>query len=462
MHPSSLENMIRCYRDYIAPSFLERHDRIELLDIGGADVNGSYRRVFHDAKIHYVVADLAPAEGVDIVLDDPYHIPAPDGAYDLLVSGQTFEHCEYFWLLFQEMVRVLKDDGFIFLIAPSAGPIHRYPVDCYRFYPDSYAALARYAGCHLEACWLDERGPWNDLVGVFRKQPPAQSDRTVPGGASARGPLAIWAPADLADDASTPPGLPQEESIRGSEPYLTTLGRIHETFRPELYLEIGVRGGDSLRLATRQAIGVDPNMSPAAKNTAAALYHVTSDEFFDRHAREALDRPADLAFIDGLHLFEYALRDFMNVERRASPSGCIVIDDIFPNHPAQGSRFRRTRAWCGDVWRLLPCLAEQRPDLLLLPLDCSPTGLLLIAGLDPANRQLWQEYNPIVRRYLATDLSEVPAAILNRAGAVDPGATLVHDLLDGLRRLGEQGADAQKVRALCAEIRQRSRTRPSG
>jgi hypothetical protein len=465
VHPSSLENMIRCYRDYITPSFLDRRDRVALLDIGGADVNGSYRRVFREEKVHYVVADLAPAEGVDIVLDDPYHIPAADGAYDLVVSGQTFEHCEYFWLLFQEMVRVVKDDGFIFLIAPSSGPIHRYPVDCYRFYPDSYAALARYARCHLQECWLDERGPWNDLVGVFCKQPLQKDTRGASGAAAVPGPLAIWAPADLGDDVALGPA--GEETRRGSEPYLTTLKQIHEVLRPESYLEIGVRAGDSLRLAKGHAIGVDPAMSPAvketaAKETAAALYHTTSDEFFERHAQEALGRPVDFSFIDGLHLFEYVLRDFMNVERRASPCGCIVIDDIFPNHPAQSSRFRRTRAWCGDVWRLLPCLAEQRPDLLLLPLDCSPTGLLLIAGLDPANRQLWQEYNPIVRRYLSSDLTEVPAPILDRAGAVNPGASIVGDLLAGLRRLGEQGADAQQVRALCAEIRQRSRSRPSG
>ncbi len=64
----------------------------------------------------------------------------------------------------------------------------------------------------------------------------------------------------------------------------------------------------------------------------------------------------DLCFIDGMHLFEYALRDFMNVERCAAPGAIVVIDDIFPNHPAQGQRERRTRAWTGDVWRLVETL----------------------------------------------------------------------------------------------------------
>src|SRR5262249_50276956 len=158
-------------------------------------------------------------------------------------------------------------------------------------------------------------------------------------------------------------GVPEEEITSGAENYLATLARIHEAVQPELYLEIGVRAGDSLRLAPRAAIGVDPDMRLAGPvPTTAALYPMTSDEFFRRHAAETIGRPVDLALIDGLHLFEYAVRDFMNTECRASRCGLIVVDDIFPNHAVQGSRFRRTRVWAGDVWRLVLCLSEQRPD----------------------------------------------------------------------------------------------------
>lgn len=454
--------MAQCYGRFVTASFMEGRERVSVLDFGGANVNGSYRDIFVDPKIDYVAADLVTAEGVDIVLHDPYHIPVADGVFDLVISGQTLEHCEFFWRAFQEMVRVVKDDGFIFLIAPSSGPIHRYPVDCYRFFPDSYAALAKHAECRLLACWLDERGPWNDLVGVFGKHFPAadrlQQGVAARGGRPGKMPLAIGMPADPAD-GSIPPGLDEEEAISGGERYLCTLARVHETLRPELYLEIGVRQGDSLRLAQRSAIGIDPDMRLAGQAPAARLYHETSDEFFARHAGEALGQPIDLAFIDGLHLFEYALRDFMNLERRMSPAGLIVVDDIFPNHPAQGSRFRRTRVWCGDVWRLLLCLAEHRPDLCLLPLDCSPTGLLVIAGLDPANRVLWQDYNPIVRQHLSA-LSDPPAALVGRAGALTPEHPLLHELLDGLRQLRESGGDMRGVRAFCHEIGARFRYRP--
>jgi hypothetical protein len=269
--------------------------------------------------------------------------------------------------------------------------------------------------------------------------------------------LAIRAPADPTADPVSP-GTPEEEATSGAEHYLATLARVHETLEPELYLEIGVREGNSLRLARRAAIGVDPNMRPTGQGPRAwALYHETSDEFFERDAEKAIGRPIDLAFIDGLHLFEYALRDFMNLEQRASQYGLLVAHDIFPNHPAQGSRFRRTRNWAGDVWRLLVCLVKERPDLVLLPLDCAPTGLLFIAGLDPGNHTLWDNYNSIPRRYLADFRASPPPALMSRTGAFDPGDPLVWNLLEGLRRLRKEGADAGVVRSFFDRFRKQYR-----
>jgi len=84
-----------------------------------------------------------------------------------------FEHVEFFWLTWLQMVRVLKSNGFIFLIAPSRGPEHRHPVDCWRFYPDSYRALAKFGGLELMEVSTDlendAAGQWGDTVGVYRK-----------------------------------------------------------------------------------------------------------------------------------------------------------------------------------------------------------------------------------------------------------------------------------------------------
>lgn len=435
MHPTSLENMARCRDRYAGPGWLEALPAPAVLDLGAADVNGSYRALFRHPRLRYTGADLAPGPGVDVVLDDPYRLPFDDGSMDLVLSGQMLEHCEFFWRAFDEMVRVLRPGGRIFLIAPSAGPIHRYPVDCYRFHPDAFHALARHAGVHLVDVWHDERGPWKDVVGVFAREPLAAVRAPLPAGTAVQ-----HAPAEVNPDAP-------EEALRGARPYLDVLASLHEALAPRRYFEIGVRGGESLRLARCPALGVDPAPAlPAPPAEGHRVVPMTSDDFFAFESAEALATPPDFAFIDGLHLFEQVLRDFMNVERHAAPGTLVAIDDIYPNHPAQAERTRRTRAWTGDVWKLHALLAEQRPDLVLLPLDTWPTGLLLVAGLDPANRVLWDGYNPLVRRYAALDAP--PPAVLARTGALSPDDPRIAALAATLRAHRDAGAAA--VRAALA------------
>src|SRR3546814_4044367 len=92
----------------------------------------------------------------------------------LFRSSSCMEHSEFFWVLFLEMLRIVKPSGLIYLNVPSNGSFHRYPVDCWRFYPDSGSALAKW-GKHngypvalLESfIGRQDGGPWNDAVAVF-------------------------------------------------------------------------------------------------------------------------------------------------------------------------------------------------------------------------------------------------------------------------------------------------------
>jgi len=171
MHNSSYEHMA----DLVA-RYLPADGPLRVLDIGSYDVNGSYRPLFTRPNWHYSGVDLAPGPNVDMVLTSPYRLPVPSDNIDLIVSGQAFEHVEYFWLAWLEMTRVLKPGGWIFLIAPSRGPEHRCPVDCWRFYPDGYRALAKFAALDLTEVSTDWEphkdvgsAQWGDTVGVFRK-----------------------------------------------------------------------------------------------------------------------------------------------------------------------------------------------------------------------------------------------------------------------------------------------------
>lgn len=172
MHTSSYRHMEDLVARYLEP---KRGLPQEILDIGSYDVNGSYRPLFETAAWQYLGVDLSPGPNVDKVLESPYRLPFRSGSVDLVISGQAFEHIKYFWLSWVEMVRVLKPGGMLFLIAPSRGPEHRYPVDCWRFYPDGFQALADYAGLELVEVSTDwepspdaDSAAWGDTVGVFR------------------------------------------------------------------------------------------------------------------------------------------------------------------------------------------------------------------------------------------------------------------------------------------------------
>lgn len=162
----------------LVSTHLDRERALQAIDIGSYDVNGSYRTLFDSPHWRYTGVDLEAGPGVDVVLSSPYRFPFASRSVDVIVSGQAFEHIEYFWATWLEMMRVLKPGGLVFLIAPSRGPEHRYPQDCWRFYPDGYRALAKFGRCELVEVHTDWEphadpgsAPWGDTVGVFRARP---------------------------------------------------------------------------------------------------------------------------------------------------------------------------------------------------------------------------------------------------------------------------------------------------
>lgn len=188
--------------------------------------------------------------------------------------------------------------------------------------------------------------------------------------------------------------------------YLDVLTIIHCIFKPEVYLEIGVNTGTSLALAATAdiAIGIDPDLSDfsAELGQNAQLFAKTSDDFFTSLDRATVmrNRAVDLGFIDGLHLFEFCLRDFISIERLSRPGGMILIHDVVPVCARVAERERSSPAWMGDVWKILPCLAEQRPDLDVTLIMTAPSGLAVIRNLDPSSTVLANGNDGIMKRFV--------------------------------------------------------------
>ncbi len=227
-------------------------------------------------------------------------------------------------------------------------------------------------------------------------------------------------------------GSEEENHCYGDRQKHDILSELHEKLQPKLYLEIGVDKGVSLSRAQCDAIGVDPrpqlDLSEPIKDN-ARIITASSDAFFRDQASELLKSPPDLVFIDGMHLFEFALRDFMNVEQYATPSTLVVIDDVHPCHPTQALRRRKSNAWTGDIWKLHAILNEYRPDLNIIDIDANTTGLLLIWGLDAQNNILHTNYPFIVDKY--KKINEIPNTVIERADVLpsDEGLQKVLNVL---------------------------------
>jgi hypothetical protein len=198
--------------------------------------------------------------------------------------------------------------------------------------------------------------------------------------------------------------------------YYAWLDRFYTSLSPETVIEIGVADGASLarvRPPTR-AIGIDPN--PTVVHPLQADTHIfpeTSDEFFARRRPEALllGRPLSIGFIDGLHLYEQALRDFIHLEAYCGPRSVILFHDTVPLDEPTQSRARDTQFHTGDVWKTVLCLKHYRPDLDVFTIATPWTGLTVVTGLDPGSRVLAERYDEAVKRFIDTPFSEIESRL---------------------------------------------------
>jgi SAM-dependent methyltransferase len=175
VHQSSMDKMLAFRKKYLEQ---RKNEPLSILDLGSLDVNGSYRLYFADLPWTYCGIDMAAGKNVDVALQEPYHWrEIKSCSADVVISGQAFEHIDFFWMTMLEIARVLKPGGICCLIAPSGGPEHRYPVDCWRFYPDGFKALARFASLDIlevysqngTTGYSDGSDLWQDTVLICRK-----------------------------------------------------------------------------------------------------------------------------------------------------------------------------------------------------------------------------------------------------------------------------------------------------
>jgi hypothetical protein len=181
------------------------------------------------------------------------------------------------------------------------------------------------------------------------------------------------------------------------------------------YLEIGVLGGGVFfAVKCRRKIAVDPQFKFNWKgrlgetirnpyNLNSDFHEITSDEFFAKEASGIFSKnKLDIALVDGMHEFRYALNDVNSCLSYLSDDGVIIMHDCNPLTEEAACSFVEWQQrnyegyWNGDVWKVIHWLRQNRPDLEVFVADCDhglgiitrKTGLIKSAPVQAKSAEL--------------------------------------------------------------------------
>jgi len=136
-----------------------------ILELGSYLVEGQehladLRRYFPEKQ--FTGVDRRAGPGVD-ALEDVENLSWGDATAGTVIALNLFEHVEHFWRGFDEMQRILRADGLLFISCPFDLHIHDYPKDYWRFTPEAFRSLLT----RVPARILGYHGPRNRPLNVW-------------------------------------------------------------------------------------------------------------------------------------------------------------------------------------------------------------------------------------------------------------------------------------------------------
>ncbi len=164
------------------------------------------------------------------------------------------------------------------------------------------------------------------------------------------------------------------------------------------YLEIGIRDGMAIsQIQAANRTGVDPNPltqyahpSFSGGLDGVRVFPCESDVFFEKD-----HTLFDVVFVDGLHLYEQAIKDVFNAVNCLRSRGYIVVHDLLPTTREEGARIKTTDVWNGDVWKIMHDLHHNYPAIqsFVVDSDCG-MGVIWIDDPDVHFEPVWTKGYP--------------------------------------------------------------------
>jgi SAM-dependent methyltransferase len=114
---------------------------------------------------------MRPGPGVDQVADVEA-LPHATGSIGTVIALNTLEHVPRFWRGFEEIYRVLRPDGVLFVSCPFYFHIHSFPSDYWRFTPEALEILLEYYPSKILGWQGPVKRPANVWALAFREKCP--------------------------------------------------------------------------------------------------------------------------------------------------------------------------------------------------------------------------------------------------------------------------------------------------
>ncbi len=206
--------------------------------------------------------------------------------------------------------------------------------------------------------------------------------------------------------------------------HMAIIQKLLKTIKPKNYLEIGVQAGYSITMAKsiKRVIGVDPlNALEFNLPKNIKMFFMTSDDFFKKKNIEwILKGKIEMAFIDGMHLFDYVIRDFINVEKHCKKNSIVILHYTIPLNEHSSQRTLVEGAWTGDVYKAVMILRKYRPDLKIFNFLTGGIGTCVIKNLDPKNKILKCNYDKIINEFMDMPYSCIENDMDEKLGIIRP------------------------------------------
>jgi hypothetical protein len=176
------------------------------------------------------------------------------------------------------------------------------------------------------------------------------------------------------------------------------------------YLEIGVFNGEVFfKIKAPHKYAVDPvfrfvretkykMMFKNVSNANAKYFTKTSDDFFKNDSPKLFSkRKIDICFIDGMHEFDFVLRDTLNTLKYLDDNGVIILHDCNPLTAdaevsyAEWEKRGFAAEWNGDVWKIIVYLRSLVDDINVFTLDTDQGLGIITKGLGQVKLNFTEE-----------------------------------------------------------------------